>query len=264
MPRFVLPALAFLLHFAAPGAYAAPPIAPAVPSFALTGSAYVGGIHAGDAVLRFDIQDDSYTMRFNAESQGLIRLLFQWGFELEVQGTLTTGQVAGLQPAMYQSRRYHRDGHVERHVRFQAGVAETILPEGADPYPFPVPSEERRHVLDPASALLSAGLVLAQTGRCDQTIRVFDGKTRSNLILTDRGNRVPQGRPQADSDPAEARRCAFRSLRVAGFSERHLRKPAVEGEIWFRAYGDGLMVPVRLQTPTLIGMAIFRFELPTG
>ena len=264
MPRFALPTLAFLLYFTAPYSQAVPPSSPAVPSFALTGSAYVGGFHAGEAVLHFNVRDDSYSVRFNAESQGLIRLLFQWGFELEVQGTLAAGNVSGLQPAVYQSRRYHRDGQVERHVQFRAGIAETILPEGADPYPIPVPSEERRHVLDPASALLSAGLVLARTGRCDQTIRVFDGKTRSNLVLTDRSDDQvvdPQG---ADSGPAGAKRCAFQSHRVAGFSERHLRKPPVEGEIWFRAYGDALMVPVRLHTPTLIGMAIFHFELPAG
>lgn len=264
MPRFALPTLAFLLYFTAPYSHAVPPSSPAVPSFALTGSAYVGGFHAGEAVLHFNVRDDSYSVRFNAESQGLIRLLFQWGFELEVQGTLAAGNVSGLQPAVYQSRRYHRDGQVERHVQFRAGIAETILPEGADPYPIPVPSEERRHVLDPASALLSAGLVLARTGRCDQTIRVFDGKTRSNLVLTDRSDDQvvdPQG---ADPGPAGAKRCAFQSHRVAGFSERHLRKPPVEGEIWFRAYGDALMVPVRLHTPTLIGMAIFHFELPAG
>jgi hypothetical protein len=264
VPRFVLPTLAFLLYFTAPYSHAVPPSGPTDSSFALTGSAYVGGFHAGDAVLHFNVRDDSYSVRFNAESQGLIRLLFQWGFELEVQGTLASGQVSGLQPAVYQSRRYHRDGHVERHVRFRAGVAETILPEGADPYPIPVPSEERRHVLDPASAVISAGLVLARTGRCDQTIRVFDGKTRSNLVLTDSGDELAADLQAADPGSGDTKRCAFQSHRVAGFSERHLRKPPVEGEIWFRAYGDDLMVPVRLQTPTLIGMAIFHFELPAG
>ena len=264
MPRFALPVIAFILYFTAPYSHAVPPSAPAVPSFALTGSAYVGGFHAGDAVLHFNVRDDSYSVRFNAESQGLIRLLFQWTFELEVEGTLAAGHVSGLQPAVYQSRRYHRDGHVERHVRFRAGMAETILPEGAEPYPIPVPSEERRHVLDPASALLSAGLALARTGRCDQTIRVFDGKTRSNLVLTDPGNDLTADPQQVDPGPADAKRCTFQSLRVAGYSKRHLRKPPLEGEIWFRAYGDALMVPVRLQTLTRIGMAIFRFELPAG
>ena len=264
MPRFALPTLACVFCFTAPYSLAVPPSAPAVPSFALTGSAHVGGFHAGDAVLHFNVRDDHYSVRFNAESQGLIRLLFQWGFELEVEGTLAVEHASGLQPAVYQSRRYHRDGHVERHVRFRAGIAETILPEGADPYPFPIPFEERRHVLDPASALLSAGLVLARTGRCEQTIRVFDGKTRSNLLLTDRRDNLPADPQGANPGPAEAKRCAFQSHRVAGFSERRLRKPPMKGEIWFRAYGDSLMVPVRLQTPTLMGMAVFRFELPAG
>ena len=262
MPRFAPPIPALLLCLSAPAAHAVPPSEPAVPSFALTGTAYVGGLHAGEAVLHLDVRDDSYSVRFNAESHGLVRLLFQWAFELEVEGTLAAGPGSGLQPAVYQSRRHNRDGAVERHVRFRAGIAETILPEGADPYPVPVPSEERRHVLDPASALLSAGLVLARTGRCDQTIRVFDGKTRNDLILADPGDE-PAASPEG-AGPADAKRCAFRSQRVAGFSERRLRKPPVEGDIWFRAYGEHLMVPVRLQTRTRIGIAIFHFELPAS
>ena len=264
MLRIALSAVAILLFATAPNSHAVPPSLPHIQSFSLIGSAFVGGFRAGEAVMEFDINDDSYSVRFNAESQGLIRLLFQWAFELEVQGTLAAEHAAGLRPAVYQSRRYHRDGHVERHVRFQAGFAETILPEGADPYPHPVPPEERRQVLDPASALLSAGLVLARTGRCEQTIRVFDGKTRSNLVLTDRGDSPAAGSPDSGHRSGHAKQCAFRSHRVAGYSDRHMRKPPVEGEIWFRTHVDGLMVPVRLQTPTLIGMAIFHFELPAS
>lgn len=264
MPRIALSAVAILLFATAPNSHAVPPYLPYIQPFALTGSAYVGGFRAGEAIMEFDINDDGYSVRFNAESQGLIRLLFQWAFELEVQGTLEAELAAGLRPTVYQSRRYHRDGHVERHVRFRAGYAETVLPEGAEPYPHPVPPEERRQVLDPASALLSAGLVLARTGRCEQTIRVFDGKTRSDLVLTDRGDDPVAGSPDPEHLPGHDKQCTFRSYRVAGYSDRHMRKPPVEGEIWFRTHVDGLMVPVRLQTPTLIGMAIFHFELPAG
>ncbi len=224
----------------------------------MAGTAHVGGFHAGNANLQLEVGEGSYSVRFSAESQGLVRLLFRWGFELNVRGTLETADVYPLQPIEYLSKRYHRDGHVERHVRFRSGRAETVLPEGAAPYPYPVPSEERVEVLDPASALLAAGLVLARTGRCEQTIRLFDGKTRSDMVLTE----SPALQPRTPD--TEIKRCAFHVRPVAGYSEKRLRKPPVQGEMWFRPHGDGLMVPARLETRTRIGMAIFRFVAPSS
>ncbi len=258
MFRFALPALAACLLPALPESWAASPPAPPIPSVALAGTAHVGGFHAGSAELQLEVRDGRYSVRFNAESEGWIRLFFRWGFELQARGTLETVEVSELRPIEYLSKRYHRDGHVERHVRFRAGIAETVLPPGVDPYPHPVPSEERVRVLDPASALLAAGLTLARTGRCEQTIRVFDGKTRSDMVLTDSDT----GR--AGAPGIGTKQCTFDMRRIAGFSERRLHKPPVRGEIWFRPYREGLMVPTRLETRTRVGMAIFRFELPAG
>lgn len=263
MFRFVSQPLALLLFVTAYGSDAFSIHPAGIQPFALTGSAYVGGFHAGNAALEFAVRERGYVVRFNAESQGLIKLLFNWGFELEAQGTFVAGTTPGIQPTRYQSRRYSRGSHVARHVRFHAGVAETILPAGTDPYPFPVPAEERTDVLDPASALLAAGVVLARTGRCDQTLRVFDGKTRSNMVLTDRGEELLSFSDTVDQRSI-ARRCSFRSHRVAGYSESQVRKPPVEGDMWFLPHSDSLMLPVRLETPTRLGTAVFHFQPPSG
>ena len=263
MSRFVSQSLALLLFITACGSEAFSVRPAGIQPFILSGSAYVGGFHAGNAALEFAVMERGYVMRFNAESQGLIKLLFNWGFELEAQGTFVAGSTPGIRPTTYQSRRYSRGSHVARHVRFHAGVAEAILPAGADPYPFPVPAEERTDVLDPASALLAAGVVLARTGRCDQTLRVFDGKTRSNMVLTDRGEELLSF-SDVVGGRSIARRCSFRSHRVAGYSERQVQKPPVEGDMWFLPHSDSLMLPVRLETPTRLGTAIFHFQPPAG
>ena len=231
--------------------------------FVLEGSGYIGGLSAGDAVLDFSVGGQGYFMRFNAESTGLIRLLFDWRFELEAQGLFDAASETGLQPTHYRSHRYSRGRDVARHVRFQAGIAETVLPVGAEPHAFPVAAGERTNVLDPASAFLAAGLALARTGRCDQVLRVFDGKRRRNVTLTDRGDELlPHS--HAFSGQGLARRCSFLSQRVAGYSEGQLRKPPIAGDVWFKRFSDSLMLPVRLQAPFRLGTAVFHFRLPVN
>ena len=231
--------------------------------FVLAGTGYIGGLSAGDAVLDFSVRERGYFMHFNAESTGLMRLLFDWRFELEAQGLFDAASETGLQPTTYRSHRHSRGRDVARHVRFHAGIAETVLPVGGQPPAFPVAAEERTNVLDPASAFLAAGLALARTGRCDQVLRVFDGKRRRDVTLTDRGDELlPQS--HAFSEQGFARRCSFLSQRVAGYSERQLRKPPIAGDIWFKRYSDSLMLPVRLQAPFRLGTAVFHFRLPAN
>ncbi len=229
----------------------------------MSGPTFVGGLHIGDTALTYRIGDGHYSVRLNAESRGFVRLLFDWAFELEASGTLQTESSPGVHPVDYQSRRRKRDDFVVRRVPFQAGTALVVPPEGIDPNPHPIPPDELKDVLDPASALLSAGLALAHTGTCDQVLRIFDGNTRNDVVLADyREPDPPSGNPDAGIPPEK--RCVFESFRIAGFSELRQGKPTAKGEIWFRPYGETLLVPARLQVPTPVGTAVFHFHPPAG
>lgn len=116
----------------------------------------------------------------------------------------------------------------------------------------PVPPELRRGTVDVLSALAKLSRVVAETGRCDGSAAVFDGRRRTDLALSTLGReRLPAWR---DAWVGEALRCGYESRVVAGF--RRGADPAEAGRprqglAWVATVRPGgPPLPVRVELPS--------------
>src|SRR5579863_1425378 len=108
--------------------------------------------------------------------------------------------------------------------------------------------------IDPVSAALAAGHALAATGRCDQRIKVFDGHTRYDLVLTDEGEaQLARG---FGIYKGAAHRCRLDLIKI---DEAQHEKSTLKddlAEAWFASLDPALPpVPVRIDFTSHWGAA---------
>lgn len=234
---------------------AAPAVAESPRSWAIEGSAYVGGFHVGDAAGTITLGDGDYLLRFDAVGAGLVKLLLQWSYELEVTGAEAPAEPFELVPAAYRTQRNRRGKTHVRDIVFENGIAQVRDSGGENPL-SPLPADARAGVLDPATAVLAVGVALARRDSCDLMIPVFDGRHRTDLHITDEGPDVLK--PSRQYSGGEARRCSFVFRHVIGDERHRYREDEDEfgGEIWFEEGDDpDLHLPVKFVAP--IGAGAF-------
>jgi len=117
-----------------------------------------------------------------------------------------------------------------------------------------LPPDQIAGTIDPVSAALAAGHTLAATGRCDQRIKVFDGHTRYDLVLTDEGEgRLVRG---LGIYAGPAHRCRLDLIKI---DEAQHEKSAFKdepAEVWFASLDPALPpVPVRIDFSSHWGAA---------
>ena len=117
---------------------------------------------------------------------------------------------------------------------------------------------DRRDTIDPLSAALRAAhQSVGSNDRtpCNDSIPVFDGRRRYNLIFEDAGNESVDG-PYYDG---QARKCLTSIERIAGFSGNPFlpqSKDLEGGEIWFAELVPNFPpIPVRFKTDIGLGNA---------
>jgi hypothetical protein len=133
-----------------------------------------------------------------------------------------------------------------------------------DPPPEPDPDIEGAlpatlpdGIVDPLSFALSASRSLAQSGRCDQTVPVFDGQRRSNAIVKQLGPTVlPPNQYSMYQGPAM--RCSLGIERISGFRKSLRTNQESEPPVLFMAsvLRDLPPVPVRYESEIKLGKMI--------
>jgi hypothetical protein len=116
----------------------------------------------------------------------------------------------------------------------------------------PVPPELRRGTLDALSALVKLARIVGATGRCEGDAAVFDGRRRTDYVLSTAGrDTLPRWR---DAWAGEALRCGFEGRQIAGFhrdQDLAERGRPQRGTAWVAPLAPGgPPVPVRLELPT--------------
>ncbi|HEX2940092.1 MAG TPA: DUF3108 domain-containing protein, partial [Rhodopila sp.] len=117
----------------------------------------------------------------------------------------------------------------------------------------PVPDTLRAHTIDTISALAQLIHVVAQTGRCDTTVRTFDGRRVTEIHAHTAGmETLPQTDRSMFAGPAL--RCDFEGRMLAGFkhnSDRQRDARPMHGSAWLATVLPGTMrLPVRLSFET--------------
>ena len=183
----------------------------------LTYDVYLGGLHIFTFDVDMTLQADRYRVAAEGGTQGMIGWLYEWQTKLAAEGLDRNGRI--------EPKRYDVDSNWQGNQRtVQLGFAEGgryDLRQTPPPEPDPdiegaLPDSLPQGIVDPLSLALAASRALAESGRCDQTVPVFDGRRRYDLTLKhiDEAT-LPPSEYSVYEGPAV--RCSFSMKRISGF-----------------------------------------------
>jgi hypothetical protein len=222
----------------------------------------LAGFNLGNFNLTTVFRGDDYEMRGEARFSILQGLLYQWTGSTASAGRVTS---AGPQPAMYAlSFSEGGGGKTERlRMTFGAGAVTDvqIVPyKGPNPRDIPVTKSQLEGVVDPMSGAFLTAHSENPNGDlnvCNQTLPVFDGRQRFDLVLTPkRAVNVQRSASSGYTGPAVI--CRVKFIPIAGYQPDNpgikLMSETDEIEVWLIPIrGTYMYVPYRIVLPTPVG-----------
>jgi Protein of unknown function (DUF3108) len=221
----------------------------------------LAGFNLGNFNLTTVFRGDDYEMRGEARFSILQGLLYQWTGSTASAGRVTS---AGPQPAMY-ALNYSESGRKSEQLRMTFGAGSVtdvqIIPQKLpNPRDIPVTKSQLEGVVDPMSgAFLSAHSENpnGDLNVCNQTLPVFDGRQRFDLVLTPkRAVNVQRSATSGYTGPAVI--CRVKFIPIAGYQPDNpgikLMTETNEIEVWLIPIrGTYMYVPYRIVLPTPVG-----------
>ena len=257
MIRKLKPYAILVTSFVAVAGSQYPGIAEPAPSegFRATYDVTLAGLSLGEFQVTGRIKTSKYALRADGEFSLLRGVLYRAKGRTKSEGTLTQrGPIPSSFTVMYEGR----DKKETRSLDFdEDGVGEvTIRPrkrQGAKT--VPVTEAHLVGVLDP----LTAAFLTARPS-CDQTLPIFDGKQRFDLVLAPKRTlRLDKDAPAGVSQRATV--CQVKYKPISGFKPDH---PGVrfmmaneDVELWLVEVAEAeLSVPYRVAIPTAFGTGV--------
>lgn len=225
-----------------------------VPSVELEYHVYLGGLHALSLTTRL-VRDDSngYRMAIDAVTAGLIDKFVHATYRAESVGVTKDGSAF---PTRFRgiSGEDDEDGKTATVDYGDDGAPRvTFVPEHEAP-DEPLPSKMTAGTIDPASAMLTLMETLGKTGRCDATVKVFDGKRRYDLVSRHTVE-VELSATKYAPYAGPATECRIGFERLAGFREGRLAQRYPDEIVLYLAplFDDAPPMPVRMHGSNLFG-----------
>lgn len=205
---------------------------PAAKTLALTYEVYAGGLHAFTFNVDLALDPSDYKIAAGGETRGLIGALFKWNVRMMAEGQdaaaapRDTADGGPLRPQRYVTVNGGRQQPRTMRLDFAPAGAYLVTrdpPDSPDPDGDAgiedLPSHLPREIFDPLSASLVATRNLAESGRCEQSVPVFDGQRRYDLMFRDAGRgEVPKSRLSVYAGPAIM--CNLSMKRISGFAKK--------------------------------------------
>lgn len=243
---------------AAPGAWAALPLD-------LEYDGYAAGFPAATLTVRLEEWDAGYRIRGEAHTNGIADWLMHYQMLTESDGTVVPD---GLKPALHETTSIGRSYRRVSHLDYSSGVVEAMLTPPPKPDDRRMTPEDVAGTVDPLTAVLSAGRVLAATGSCTQRIKVFDGRRRYDLVLKDEGEEALP--PGFGVFSGSARHCSLEMAKFSGAlfmgkpadAPTGLAKKHTPIDVWLAPPWPGASpLPVRLDFHSTWGPATVRLSV---
>ena len=221
----------------------------------------LGSFNLGDFKLTTTFRGDEYQMRGEGRFTILQGLIYEWRGVTASKGRVTS---EGPAPAMY-ALNYSDGGAKTAQLRMtfdDRGVSSVSMSPGNRPNPstIPVTPEQLEGVLDPMSGAFLSAHSQNPNGDlnvCNQTLPVFDGMQRFDLVITPkRAVNVQRATPGGYAGPAVI--CAVKFIPIAGYQPDNpgikLMAQTNEIEVWLiPVRNTNMYVPYRIVLPTPIG-----------
>lgn len=222
---------------------------------------YWAGMHLGDVRLAMTLRGSDYQMKGDGHFAVLGGLLYDWHGGTTSAGTLGNGSP---KPSLYTLSYAGGDKQSDLRITFTEGAVTQISksPEKRpSPRDIPVTKQELQNVLDPMTGAFLRSrpdLATADLKICDETIPVFDGQLRFNIVLTPRQQKtVTSKTPDGYSGPTAV--CGVKFLPISGYrpdnrAVKFISAHTDEIEAWLVPLpSTTLYVPYRISVPTAFG-----------
>lgn len=182
---------------------------------------HAGGLHIFSFDVGMALEPHGYRIVAAGGTRGISSYLYKWDVSLKAEGE-------GLRPGRYMTVNTTRPPTKTMQLEFVEDGSFTVtrnLPESPDETAEEqvLPAQLPANIADPLSASLLAVKTLAETGSCAQTIPVFDGKRRFDILLHDAGiSEISKSRFNSYEGPAIL--CGLAIERISGFKKprRHI------------------------------------------
>jgi hypothetical protein len=183
----------------------------------LTYDVYVGGLHIFTFDAEMTLQPDHYRLTADGETRGLVGWLHTWNLKLAAEGLDRNGRI---EPQHYLAETRWRSRQRTLELGFAEGgrydLDQTPPPEPDPDIEGDLPESLPNGILDPLSFAIAASRTLQEHGRCDQTVPVFDGQRRFDIVVKQIGETTLA--PNAYSIyQGPAMRCSLGVARISGF-----------------------------------------------
>ena len=221
------------------------------------------GVPIGNITWQVEIENNLYATSASGGANGVLSLLINGQGLIATNGKIVDGHLA---PTNFTSNIIDDDGKTELQVSFFDNVAKELVVQGPKKKPLltSINDDDRRGVTDPLSAVLisntAQGGIASRT--CNQTLLIFDGQRRYNLLLSYR--RMEKVKIDHNySGPVLV--CGVTLQPIGGYHVDSMIVKYVADrrdiELWFAPIaGMSILAPVQLSVPTLIGTLSIQAE----
>ena len=222
---------------------------------------YWAGLHFGDVRLDITVRSSDYEMKGDGRFSVLGGLIYEWRGSTTSAGKLSK---SGPKPSLYTLNYSGGDKHGDVRISFSGGAVSdvsTLPKKRPNPKNILVTKEQLRGVLDPMTGAflrVRPNLPEADLKVCDETIPVFDGKLRFDLVLVPKQQRrIERKTPNGYSGPAAV--CGVKFVPISGFRPgdrgiNFMSSHEDEIEVWLVPLPNtALYLPYRISVPTAFG-----------
>jgi Protein of unknown function (DUF3108) len=244
--------------------------APSSRSADLTYDVYLGALHIFTFDVNMSLQPDRYRVTAEGGTRGLIGFLYRWKMKLAAEGS---GDNDRIEPRRYVAETDWQRNPRTLDLRF-LGDGRYDLQQVPPPEPDPdieggLPEALPEGTVDPLSLAVAASRALAKSGGCDQTVPVFDGRRRFDLIVkhVDETTLAPNAYSVYQG---AAVRCSFSMKRISGFrkswksSRQWDADSSAPPTIWVAEIRHDLPpVPVRYEGKIALGTIVIHLTKAT-
>ncbi len=214
-------------------------------------AAYAAGLNVLVMDATLDVSPQRYRLEIGFKTAGTFALFIHSQIQSRVEGNFASSVAA---PSRFASAGVLRGEQRLTQIDYQSGqpVISKLMPP-SEKEREPVPPEQQRGTVDTMSAMAQLIRQVNETGRCDGSVRTFDGRRLATLRAWTIGNEdLPP--TKLSSYAGRALHCGFEGKQLGGFAfdedRERLQRPQLGGA-WFAAVSPGQpMIPVRISFHT--------------
>ncbi len=212
-------------------------------------SSYIKGIHLADAKGTITVNNDKFNITINARTIGLFSIISNWEQSISSKGILSNLTLISENYISNDSRG-KKKGHM--YINFQKKYP-TIISAQPDPRKDDrrekIKKEKLINTLDPIFGILNIGV----KGNCRSSIMIFDGKRKYMINSKNLGLETIKEN-YFYTKPFKAVKCSFEIEKIAGYTEKELKKYPKGGNIWFRKEAQtSLFFPSKIEITSTWG-----------